>query len=88
MTNKFFREDLIEFIEMFASKEIQKEIWFEREINKREDPSEFYCMLFDDFRVEKFGNAPKYYLTENENQELQKFINTLNYAKDYNPLHK
>lgn len=84
MTNKFFREDLMEFIEMFASKEIQKEIWFEREVNKREDPNEFYCMLFNDFSVEDFVNAPNNYLTEIENKELQKFINILNlYANKY-----
>lgn len=78
LSNKFLREDLKEFLEFFYSKELQNEIWFLRDANVREDPNEFYCMLFNDFGVEDFVYAKDNYLTKKENDELKKFIDILN----------
>jgi hypothetical protein len=83
-SNKFFREDLKEFLEFFYSKELQNEIWFLRDEKTREDPSEFYCMFFDDFGVEDFVYAKDNYLTKKENDALKSFIDVLsNYADKY-----
>ncbi|MBU0632392.1 hypothetical protein KKA17_07095 [bacterium] len=85
LSNKFCRENLKEFLELFASKEIQYEIWFLRDEKTREDPNEFYCMLFDDFGVENFVAVKNNYLTIKENDELKRFIDMLN---DYADKHK
>ncbi len=85
LSNKFFREDLKGFLELFYSKELQNEIWFLRDANVREDPNEFYCMLFDDFGVEDFVYAKNNYLTKKENDELKRFIDIL---KNYSNKHR
>lgn len=77
------REIIMDHINDFASKEIQYEAWFIQKI-MISSPNEDYCMLFNDRGIEDFVNAPNNYLTEIENKELQKFINTLNlYANKY-----
>lgn len=77
MTNKEVRELIKDHIHDFSSKEIQYEAWF---IRKKiiSTPNEDYCMLFDDWKIEKYVYAKDNYLTRNENNELKELIDMLN----------
>lgn len=77
MTNKDLREQIQEMIHDFSSKERQYEAWF---VCKRiiSSPDEDYCMFFDDLGIESYVNFNDNYFTKKENQELKKFINSLN----------